>query len=166
MLKSVRLAIPPTGRCRVVASDGSHHTPFETFVKLFVAPTSHRAPVPSRRRLANRFPPLLGTVPMLPGPPAIVQSIVFMSSHHPLMDARVPLDARLRPRLRACACAPARAYPLARPERGGGSNFAHTFLYIRPSPKISGNFRLMDTKHQYSMNSITPAFVLYTCPVA
>lgn len=130
MLKSVRLAIPPTGRCRVVASDGSHHTPFETFVQLFVAPTSYPAPVHSRRRLANRFPPLLGTVPMLPGLPAIVQSIVFMGSHRPLIDARVPPDARIRLLACACACAPARAYPLARPERGWGEQLrAHFSLY-------------------------------------
>ena len=166
MLKIVRLAIPPTGRCRVVASDSSHYTRFPPFVQLFVAPTSHPAPVHSRRRLANRFPLLLGTVPMLPGPPAIVQSIVFMSSHHPLIDARVPPDARMRLLACACACACSRV-PTGPPGvGGGGSNFAHTFLYIRHSPRISGNFRLVNTKRQYSVNSITPAFVLYTCPVA
>lgn len=40
---------------------------------------------------------------MLPGPPAIVQSIMFMSSHRPSLDARVPPDARLRLRLRLLA---------------------------------------------------------------
>lgn len=67
---------------------------------------------------------------MLPGPPAIVQSIVFMSSHHPLIDARVPLDARTR----TLATAPARL--LARTHwptwsRGGGEQLrAHFSLYM------------------------------------
>lgn len=119
----------PAGRCRAVASDASHPTPFTAFVQLFVAPTSYPAPVPSRRRLANRFPPLLGTVPMFPGSPAIVQSIVFMDPHHPLIDARVPLDARTR------APAPAPARPLARTHwptwsRGWGEQLrAHFSLY-------------------------------------